>query len=129
MDKTAKIIMMISIILILIATIGTGVLIFFSEATIHEAEISASASDAEAKQIVNASLAKYAGEKIKGSEVKEFVKYLNTLEANKSLPQDITINGGHLSNFSVSGYINSKYYNVMVSDTNSDGYYDTVMIN
>ena len=126
MDNASKALIMAGAILIAIAIVGVGVYIFSSTSSITNtgrAQI-----DAAAAQMANSNLRQYAG-RVRGSSVKDLISYAGTLNAQQVYPKDLTLNGTAIGiNADVSSYNDNAFYNVTLSDSDSDGYYDEITV-
>ena len=85
--------------------------------------------------MANSTLRQYAGDRQRGSTVTEFIEYVRVLNTNDTFPQDITLtfkdgsttkkvagpNSGDNNAYTIT---NNAYYDVELTDTDSDGYYD-----
>ena len=120
MDNASKALIMAGAILISIAIVGVGVYIFSSTSSITSS--GQQQIDATAAQTANSTLRQYSGTRVRGSTVKEFIEYVTVLNTNDTFPVDITLDG------TTTGLVNNTYYSVTLSDENSDGYYDKVVI-
>lgn len=120
MDNASKALIMAGAILISIAIVGVGVFIFSSTSSITNS--GQQQIDAAAAQMANSTLRQYEGSRVRGSTVTEFIEYVKVLNKNKTYPKDITLSG------TTSGLTANAYYSVLLSDTDSDGYYDAATI-
>ena len=88
--------------------------------------------DDAAAQMTNSTLGQYAGSNVRGSTVKQLLEKVRISNLNDSLPVDVTVtlNGNKIedANLSTANITDTKYYTVEITDSNSDGYYDTVAI-
>ena len=143
MDNASKALIMAGAILISIAIVGVGVFIFSSTSSITSS--GQQQIDAAAAQTANSTIRQYTGTRVRGSTVREFYEYIQTLNANKTFPNDITVYSGDVtvnaSTGAVSGtemtstgatsIVANRYFTVNAYDykpATPDGYYDTVTV-
>lgn len=130
MDNASKALIMAGAVLISIALVGVGVYIFSSTNTMVGG--ANKQLDDAAAQMTNSTLGQYAGSKVRGSTVKQLFEKARISNVNETLPTKITVK---LSNTDVTDTLSSttvvdtKYYDVKVTDSNSDGYYDLIEVN
>ena len=130
MDNASKALIMAGAVLISIALVGVGVYIFSSTNTMVGG--ANKQLDDAAAQMTNSTLGQYAGSKVRGSTVKQLFEKARISNVNETLPTKITVK---LSNTDVTDTLSSttvvdtKYYDVKVTDANSDGYYDLIEVN
>lgn len=92
MDNASKALIMAGAILIAVAIVGIGIYIFSTANALTDDAVGQ--IDALAVSAVNAKLENYEGDNVRGSEVRQMMKDINTLNLNKSLPTEITITAG-----------------------------------
>ena len=136
MDNASKALIMAGAILISIAIVGVGVFIFSSTSSITSS--GQQQIDAAAAQTANSTIRQYTGSRVRGSTVKEFYEYIQTLNANKTFPVDIVVYSGDTTSsaqFTSGDALNviaNAYFTVKASDnkpdSTKDGYYDSVYI-
>lgn len=129
MDNASKALIMAGAVLISIALVGVGVYIFSSTNTMVGG--ANQQLDDAAAQMTNSTLGQYAGTKVRGSTVKQLFEKARISNINKTLPVDITVKlGGSdvTSSLSTANVTDTKYYKVVITDENSDGYYDLVTV-
>lgn len=129
MDNASKALIMAGAVLISIALVGVGVYIFSSTNTMVGG--ANQQLDDAAAQMTNSTLGQYAGTKVRGSTVKQLFEKARISNINKTLPVDITVKlGGSdvTSSLSTADVTDTKYYKVVITDENSDGYYDLVTV-
>jgi hypothetical protein len=130
MDNASKALIMAGAVLISIALVGVGVYIFSSTNTMIGG--ANKQLDDAAAQMTNSTLGQYAGSNVRGSTVKQLLEKVRISNLNDSLPVDVTVtlNGNKIedANLSTANITDTKYYTVEITDSNSDGYYDTVAI-
>lgn len=119
MDNASKALIMAGAILISIAIVGVGVYIYSTVSGTADS-VGSSMGAIEANQM-NAQLATYANKRVKGSTVLSFMELVTTYNTNKAFPKDVEAKTGSLAASDIS---NNQYYEIELSDTNSDGYYD-----
>ncbi len=119
MDNASKALIMAGAVLISIALVGVGVYIFSSTNTMVGG--ANRQLDDAAAQMTNSTLGQYAGTKVRGSTVKQLFEKCRISNTNSTLPTDITYPSGDK-------IVDTKYYNVEITDNNGDGYYDLVTI-
>lgn len=129
MDNASKALIMAGAVLISIALVGVGVYIFSSTNTMIGG--ANQQLDDAAAQMTNSTLGQYAGTKVRGSTVKQLFEKARISNINKTLPVDITVKlGGSdvTASLSTADVTDTKYYKVVITDENSDGYYDLVTV-
>lgn len=129
MDNASKALIMAGAVLISIALVGVGVYIFSSTNTMIGG--ANQQLDDAAAQMTNSTLGQYAGTKVRGSTVKQLFEKARISNINKTLPVDITVKlGGSdvTTSLSTADVTDTKYYKVVITDENSDGYYDLVTV-
>ncbi len=130
MDNASKALIMAGAVLISIALVGVGVYIFSSTNTMIGG--ANKQLDDAAAQMTNSTLGQYAGSNVRGSTVKQLLEKVRISNLNDSLPVDVTVtlSGNKIedANLSTANITDTKYYTVEITDSNSDGYYDTVAI-
>ena len=129
MDNASKALIMAGAVLISIALVGVGVYIFSSTNTMVGG--ANQQLDDAAAQMTNSTLGQYAGTKVRGSTVKQLFEKARISNINKTLPVDITVKlgGSDVTNsLSTADVTDTKYYKVVITDENSDGYYDLVTV-
>ena len=130
MDNASKALIMAGAVLISLALVGVGVYIFSSTNTMIGG--ANKQLDDAAAQMTNSTLGQYAGSNVRGSTVKQLLEKVRISNLNDSLPVDVTVtlNGNKIedANLSTANITDTKYYTVEITDSNSDGYYDTVAI-
>ncbi len=129
MDNASKALIMAGAVLISIALVGVGVYIFSSTNTMIGG--ANQQLDDAAAQMTNSTLGQYAGTKVRGSTVKQLFEKARISNINKTLPVDITVKlgGSDVTNsLSTADVTDTKYYKVVITDENSDGYYDLVTV-
>ena len=130
MDNASKALIMAGAVFISIALVGGGVYIFSSTNTMIGG--ANKQLDDAAAQMTNSTLGQYAGSNVRGSTVKQLLEKVRISNLNDSLPVDVTVtlNGNKIedANLSTANITDTKYYTVEITDSNSDGYYDTVAI-
>ena len=119
MENASKALLIAGAILIVIVLISIGMLIVNS--TNDGVDVATDIATSQAAQSFNSQFTKYAGTKVKGSTVKSL--YETVVAANATA----TTSGGHTVNMSATSSVkNSATYSVTVTDTDSDGYVDSI---
>lgn len=129
MDNASKALIMAGAVLISIALVGVGVYIFSSTNTMVGG--ANQQLDDAAAQMTNSTLGQYAGTKVRGSTVKQLFEKARISNVNKTLPTEITVklsNTEITDTLSSASVVDTKYYKVTVTDSNSDGYYDLIEV-
>ena len=129
MDNASKALIMAGAVLISIALVGVGVYIFSSTNTMVGG--ANQQLDDAAAQMTNSTLGQYAGTKVKGSTVKQLFEKARISNVNETLPTKITVklsNTEVTDTLSSASVVDTKYYKVTVTDSNSDGYYDLIEV-
>lgn len=129
MDNASKALIMAGAVLISIALVGVGVYIFSSTNTMVGG--ANQQLDDAAAQMTNSTLGQYAGTKVRGSTVKQLFEKARISNVNETLPTKITVkltNTDVTDTLSSASVVDTKYYKVTVTDSNSDGYYDLIEV-
>lgn len=129
MDNASKALIMAGAVLISIALVGVGVYIFSSTNTMIGG--ANKQLDDAAAQMTNSTLGQYAGSKVRGSTVKQLFEKARISNVNETLPQKITVkltNTDVTDTLSSVDIVDTKYYDVKVTDSDSDGYYDLIEV-
>lgn len=129
MDNASKALIMAGAVLISIALVGVGVYIFSSTNTMVGG--ANKQLDDAAAQMTNSTLGQYAGSKVRGSTVKQLFEKARISNVNETLPTEITVkldNKDITKSLSSTDVVDTKYYDVKVTDSNSDGYYDLIEV-
>lgn len=129
MDNASKALIMAGAVLISIALVGVGVYIFSSTNTMVGG--ANQQLDDAAAQMTNSTLGQYAGTKVRGSTVKQLFEKARISNVNETLPTKITVklsNTEVTDTLSSASVVDTKYYKVTVTDSNSDGYYDLIEV-
>ncbi len=129
MDNASKALIMAGAVLISIALVGVGVYIFSSTNTMVGG--ANKQLDDAAAQMTNSTLGQYADSKVRGSTVKQLFEKARISNVNETLPTTITVklSGSDVtSTLSSTDVVDTKYYEVTVTDSNSDGYYDLIEV-
>lgn len=119
MDNASKALIMAGAILISIAIVGVGVFIFSSTSSITNS--GQQQIDAAAAQMANSTLRQYSGPRVRGSTVIDFIEYTKVLNKNNTFPTEIKAQEGSVA---VTSIVSNKFYNVSLTDSDNDGYYD-----
>ena len=130
MDNASKALIMAGAVLISIALVGVGVYIFSSTNTMVGG--ANKQLDDAAAQMTNSTLGQYAGSKVRGSTVKQLFEKARISNVNETLPTKITVKLSKTDvtdTLSSTTVVDTKYYDVKVTDSNSDGYYDLIEVN
>ena len=94
MDNASKALIMAGAILIAVALVGVGVYLYQSAAgTVSSGVDQLTAADMETK---NSSIEQFEGE-IKGSDLKQLVRKVNTYNANNVFPEELLITGSTIT--------------------------------
>ncbi len=130
MDNASKALIMAGAILISIAIVGVGVYIFSSTSNIGKT--GAKELGAVEAQMANSNLRQYAGSRVRGSQVKSFMAYVEVLNANDTLPIDLEYTSGTGCITDASTIIDNAFYSLKLEDKEPssalDSYYDTITI-
>ena len=129
MDNASKALIMAGAVLISIALVGVGVYIFSNTNTMVGG--ANQQLDDAAAQMTNSTLGQYAGTKVRGSTVKQLFEKARISNVNETLPTKITVklsNTEVTDTLSSASVVDTKYYKVTVTDSNSDGYYDLIEV-
>ena len=111
MDNASKALIMAGAILIAVALVGVGVYLYQSAAgTVGTGVDQLNAASMETK---NAMIEQYEG-RIKGSDLKQLIRRVNTYNENNVFPDGLTFDGltPTSGDYSTSGITNSKEYNI-----------------
>ena len=126
MDNASKALIMAGAILIAIAIVGVGVYIFSSTSSITSS--GRAQIDATAAQMANSNLRQYTG-RVRGSTVKDLISYAGSLNAQEVFPKKLTLGTAEITvSTDTSSYLANSFYNVSLNDTDSDGYYDQIIV-
>ncbi len=77
--------------------------------------------DVTQAQMINSSLKQYSGTHIKGTTVNELIGYVEVINTNEIMPNNVTI-------VMLGEVKDSEYYVVEMLDEDDDYYYDTITI-
>ena len=117
MDNASKALIMAGAILIAVALVGVGVYLYQSAAgTVGTGVDQLNAASMETK---NSMIEQYEG-KIKGSDLKQLIRRVNTYNENNVFPDGLTFAGGEKPSetsgeYSTSGITNSKEYDISLN--------------
>ena len=129
MDNASKALIMAGAILIAVALVSLGVYLYQSAA--NSVGDSTAYMDATKVETQNSKFEKYAGDRVKGPDVKSLIRAVGTFNANDIWPDDITFEG--VVTGSTSDVANSiddrKYYKVTMTGYNGTyGYLTKIKI-
>ncbi len=127
MDNASKALVMAGAILIAVMLISLGVLLFNRASDI--ADETSNQLDSLAIQTYNAGYTNYAGEKVKGSSVKQLINKIQSHNANDEETDqygEITLSG---SVTDVNTVKSSKWYNVKITAYGNNGAISAITIN
>lgn len=127
MENASKALLIAGAILIVIVLISVGMLIVNS--TQDMTERAATTSTSQAMQVFNQQFTQYEGTQ-KGSTVKTLIQTVtasNGAETAAGSEHSVTINYG--TGLSSSAIVNSLRYTITLTDSDNDGYIDTIAIN
>lgn len=128
MDNASKALIMAGAILIAIAIVGLGV--FLLNSTTNTRGQAAEFIDSQAIAAANGTLDKYVGTSVKGTQVQEFLEQVRLANVNGRFPVDLTKDSNGTFSIANNGTITggnirpTGLYDISLSDSNSDGYYD-----
>lgn len=129
MDNASKALIMAGAILIAVALVSLGVYLYQSAA--NSVGDSQAYMDSTKVETQNAKFEKYAGDKVKGPEVKSLIRAVGTFNANDVWPDDINFSGdvtGSTSN-EANSIDDRKYYKVTMDEYDATyGYLKTIGI-
>ena len=136
MDNASKALIMAGAILIAVALVGVGVYLYSSAASqVDNASSQLSASEIQLK---NSEFEQFVGASVKGTEVQQLVRKVNTFNAQDIFPNDITITATAVAdmttystvpsgNYLATDYAASTIYSVSCQYQN--GYVRNIVIN
>ena len=123
--------------IVLITLLTTGVYLYVQETTIYSGG-SQGIVDASI-QITNSTVRQYAGKRVKGGTVKEFIAYINVLNENQTFPIDLVMYYEDYLYCTEKEFqelkekiIDNEYYELKAVDnkplSTTDGYYDLIYV-